>query len=156
MRIGKLVGRILRGVRTAILILGALVLIGAMTSCDNDSSDVASFDAGRMVTSYYKAIDDGDTAKAQSYIAAGEQYLLDCTEDLVSLMAGKIQKVEVLDAIRAEGAGGVPPNILVYVRITCDAGVPATVRSCPYGGTCGDRQIGMYKFDSGWKITRIG
>jgi len=152
---GKLVGKILRVVRTTIPILGVLVLVG-FTSCDKDASDLASFDAGKMVQSYYKAINDGHTAKAQSYIAAGEQWMLDCTEDLVSLMAGKIQKVEVLDTIRSEGFMGGPPSIGVYARITCDEGVPTTARSCSYGGTCGNRQILMHKFDSGWKITGIG
>ena len=154
---GKLVGRILRVVRTTIPVLGVLLLVGP-TSCDEGASDVASFDAGKMVLAYYEAINDGDTAKAQSYIAAGEQWMLDCTEELVSLMAGKIQKVEVLDTIRSEegfGWGG-PPAIGVIIRITCDEGVPATVRSCGYGGTCGTREILMHKFDSGWKITHLG
>jgi len=140
------------------LILGAVLLIGMVAGCPLDSSNVGSFDAGKMVLSFYKAINDGDTAKAQSYVSAGDRSTLQCIEDLVGVMAGKIQKVEVLDIFRSEGMWGGSPFIEVSVRITCDPGVPTRVRSSLYGGncrngtTCGDRKVFLLKFDSGWRI----
>ncbi len=130
------------------LLVGVSLLIGTAARCNE-----GSFAADKMVLSYYNAINNGDTAKAQSYISPGNQSMLRCTEDLVGAMAGKIHSVEVLDTIRwSEGAWGGPPQILVYVEITCDSDVPARVQGC---GTCGNQEVLLVEFDSGWKIEYI-
>jgi hypothetical protein len=140
--------------RRAVLILVTLLLIGTAISCDGESLE--SFAADKMVESFYEAINDGDTAKAQGYVSAGNSLMLELTEAMVSVMAGKIQKVEILDIIRAEGQFGGPPSIGVSVRITCAGEVPTFAPGYPTmwspGHTCGDVDILLYKWDSGWKI----
>ena len=142
--------------RRVMLILGAILFIGMVVGCPEGSSNVGSFDAGNMVQSFYQAINDGDTAKAQSYVSPGNAPMLELTEAMVSVMAGKIKKVEILDTIRSDGEFGGPPSVAVYVRITCDPGVPLRAPGYPRtwlsGNTCGDYMVGLYKYGSGWKI----
>ena len=140
--------------RRAILFLVALLLIGTAISCDGESLE--SFAADKMIESWYEAINDGDTAEAQSYVSPGNEHMLELTEAMVSVMSGKIQNVEILDIIRAEGTYVSVPQIGVYVRITCAEGVPTSAPGYPTmfspGRTCGDVDILLYEYDSGWKI----
>ena len=133
------------------LLVGLSLLIGIAARCDEDS-----FAADKMVLSYYSAINDGDTARAQSYVSPANPNMLELTEALVSVMAGKIQKVEVLDTARSEGVWGGLPTIGVVLRITCDPGVPQYAPGYPQtwssGKTCGDVAVFLYEYGSGWKI----
>jgi len=142
-------------VRRVMLILGAILLIGLVLGCPGRSSD-----AGKMVLAYYQAINDGDTAKAQSYVSLANTRMLELTEAMVSVMAGKIQKMEILDIYEDEGIWGGPAGKFVYVRITCAPGVPPHASSNPgvseYGKTCGAVTVIVVEYDSGWKIEAVG
>jgi len=142
-------------VRTVMLILGVLLLIGVSISCNGDS-----LAADKMVESFYEAINNGDTAKAQSYVSLANTRMLELTEAMVSVMAGKIQKMEILDIYEDKGIWGGPAGKYVYVRITCTPGVPTHASSNPgvseYGKTCGDVTVMVVEYESGWKIEAVG
>ena len=141
--------------RRIILIIAMLLLIGTTINCDGDS--VA---ADKMVESFYKAINNGDTAKAQSYVSLASTHMLELIEAMVSVMAGKIQKVEILDIYHDEGMFGGPGCKYVYVRITCSPGVPTYATGNPgvsgFGKTCGDVTVMVVEYESGWKIEAVG
>lgn len=134
--------------RTAMLILGALLLIGTSIGCDRDS-----FAADKMVESFYKALNAGDTARAKSHISPADTTMLAAAEEMASCMAGKIQKVEILDIMRSEGVWGGPPFTYVWVRVTCATGVPTSVSGRVK--TCGDVMITLGEYESGWKIVSV-
>ena len=86
--------------------------------------------------------------------------MLDVAAAMASCMAGKIQKMEILDMYEDEGMWGGPAAKYVYVRITCSPGVPTYADSSPgvsgLGKTCGDVTVMLVEYESGWRIEAVG